>query len=354
MSSYEVIGLMSGSSLDGLDLVHIRFSKNSSWQYDILHTHCYTYSSDFRQELSSIKSCNIFDIAALHTRIATVTANYVNDFIAKNAIRRENILLVASHGQTVTHQPQEGFTMQLGCGATLAALTGIHVVNDFRTKDIALGGQGAPMVPIGEKFLFSEYQLFLNIGGISNISIHNADKVIGYDCTPANTLLNHLSQQAGKSYDNSGEMARTGSPNKILFEELNQIPYYGLPSPKSMGTEFIEANFFPKFQQLGIYDALATAVEHIAFQISKCINAASFPSVLVTGGGAKNDFLIETLKKYTPQKSIVIPTEEIVDYKEAMIIGFAGLLRYLQQPNFLASVTGAERDSVGGALYLWY
>lgn len=354
MSSYEVIGLMSGSSLDGMDIVHVRFTKDEKWHYEILHTHCYAYSASFIDQLVHSKNLDVYGIASLHTTIAIHTADYVNEFISSYNINKKDILLLASHGQTIVHQPHRGFTLQLGCGATLAALTKINVVSDFRTKDVALGGQGAPMVPIGEKYLFPQYKVFLNIGGISNIAIHHPDAIIGYDVGPGNTLLNFLSRKAGSAYDAGGAMALQGKVERTLFQQLNTIPFYTFPIPKSMGTEYIEKNFFSAFDHLSISDALATAVEHIAFQIAHSINSYPFSSVFVTGGGAKNCFLIDRIKHYAPQKEIVTPEPIIIDYKEALIIGFAGLLRYLEKPNFLATVTGAKQDSVGGALYLWY
>jgi anhydro-N-acetylmuramic acid kinase len=336
-----------------LDIVHVRFTKENDWRYSILHAYCYKYENAFRDKITKIKSFDIFGIAALHHEIAIVTSHYVNDFLVKNNISKEDILLIASHGQTVLHQPHEGYTLQLGCGGTIAALTGIDVVSDFRTKDIAYGGQGAPMVPVGEKFLFPEFSAFLNIGGICNISIHDKDKVVGYDCAPANTLLNYFSRKVGKEYDPHGEISRTGKVDTGCLENLNNIPYYSLSIPKTMGTEYIEAFYFRELDNLNIPDALATAVEHIAYQIATCINREHTDAVYATGGGARNTFLIERIRSYLPNKKLVIPDEQIIDYKEALIIGFSGLLRYLKQPNFLSSVTGARQDSVGGALYLW-
>lgn len=347
---------MSGSSLDGLDIVLVEFKKTETWSYIIQHAQCFDYPSAFRTQLQNILNLNVFELARLNKEIGIITANFINQFLDSNKIDRNLITCIASHGQTLVHQPQKGYTLQIGCASTIAALTKINVVSDFRTKDIALGGQGAPMVPIGEKHLFSEYKTFLNIGGISNISIHSPDKILGFDCSPANTLLNFLAQKIGHQYDKNGDFARNGKLDNQLLAQLNNDNYYQQLPPKSLGTEYISKYFFPLFENYTpIEDALHTATHHIAKQIAACIptNLPLDEKILVTGGGSHNQFLIEQIQLHT-KLHLVVPNKTITDFKEALIIGFAGLLRILEQPNFLKSVTGASKDSVGGAIYLWY
>ncbi len=348
-TKFEVIGLMSGSSLDGLDICFVEFQEqNTQWSFEIKAAKCYPYQQELQGDLRKIGEGSAFQLAEMHTKLSKIKAEYVQQFFEEFPISK-NATLIVSHGQTIFHQPEKSFTTQIGCGATLSALTNKTVVCDLRTYDIALGGQGAPLVPFGEKYLFHEYQSFLNIGGICNISTHDKDKIEAYDVCPGNTLLNLLSAQVGQNYDEDGKLARSGQVNEDLFKQLSLINYYQKAFPKSLGTEHILKDWCEIIQNnnLSTADAMATVVEHIAFELGKVLKNSS---VMVTGGGALNSYLIERIAAHTNSK-IFLPSQEMIEFKEALIIAFVGLNRYLGRNNFYSSVTGAQRDNMGGAIY---
>jgi anhydro-N-acetylmuramic acid kinase len=258
--------------------------------------------------------------------------------------------LIASHGHTIFHQPEKGFTFQLGNGASIAAETGIPTVADFRTGDVALGGQGAPLVPVGDKLLFSDYESCLNLGGFANISFDQHGKRIAFDICPVNFILNDLAQKSGWPYDTGGELGRSGNMNRELLEQLNQLAFYRQSPPKSLGREWMNHYFMPLMaaDEIPLNDQLRTAYEHIAIQISNA--SPVHGKMLVTGGGAFNTFLIERLKHHL-KCEIVIPHAEIIQFKEALVFAFLGLLRFMGEINCYASVTGARRDSSAGVTY---
>ncbi len=374
---FHVIGLMSGSSLDGLDICYVRFIINDlRFKYEILQADCIEYTSDFRERLRNATNLSAFEFAKLHTELGNYFGKLTNDFIQKNKI--ETLDFICSHGQTVFHQPLSGFTSQIGCGAQIAAQTNCKVICDLRTADVANGGQGAPIVPIAEQYLFSEYKFFLNIGGIANISFHNpksikglseVEEIIAYDVCAANTLLNYLAQQKGLEYDKNGGLSKNGTIIYALLEDLNNIEFCELLPPKSLGTEHIYDNWIPLFDKYddSIEDKLATAVEHIAMQVNESIvhNPQSTETnnnkigglstvdhrLLITGGGAHNTFLVERIQHHTNIK-VEVPDKLTVQYKEALAMAFIGLLRILEMPNCIASVTGARKNVIGGAIYL--
>ncbi|MCO5230654.1 MAG: anhydro-N-acetylmuramic acid kinase [Chitinophagales bacterium] len=350
MKEYQVIGLMSGTSLDGLDICLARFTEeNDTWSFEILDAVCYEYNSDFQGTLRSLHQGTAYQLAEMHHQFSVMQAKYIQRFFEKQQGNHQAEIIV-SHGQTIFHQPHQSFTTQIGCGATLSALTGKPVVSDLRTYDMALGGQGAPLVPFGEKYLFPEYSSFINIGGICNISIHDVKSIKAFDVCPGNTLLNLLSQQMGFPYDQHGEISRIGKVNPYLLKTLEAVPYYQKPFPKSLGTEHLLSDWMPHIDgiNISIEDKLATVVEHIAKEISDSIQGQS--KTLVTGGGAYNQYLIERIQHYSSSK-IDVPSKEIIEFKEALIIGFLGLMRYLGRNNCLSTVTGAKRDNMGGAIY---
>lgn len=348
---------MSGSSLDGLDLVYVRFKIDDlRFEYEILESDCVDYDDGLKDKLRNIANGTAFELAQLHMELGRYFGKLTRIFMDTHGIG--SVDFIASHGQTIFHQPQLGFTSQIGCGAQLAAATGSPVVCDLRSSDIAYGGQGAPIVPITERYLFPDHKLFLNIGGIANIAIHEADgRVTAYDTCAANTLLNHFARQAGMEYDAHGDLARSGSIVPELLDVLNAIPFCHQSPPKSLGTEHILRDWLPLFDpyDVSVADKLCTSVEHIAMQIRNACHHSTFniqhSSLLVTGGGALNTFLIERLQAHCPVP-VTVPDERTVKFKEALAMAFSGLLRWRQQPNVLASVTGATRDSIGGAVYL--
>jgi anhydro-N-acetylmuramic acid kinase len=358
---YRAIGLMSGSSLDGMDIVFTELQENAgSWTYEILNAHCYSYSPEWRQKLSSAISLSGFEYQVLHTEYGHYIGNLVNRFIEENDLHYK-VALIASHGHTTFHVPAKKMTAQLGDGAAIAAETGLPVVTDLRALDVALGGQGAPIVPIGEKLLLGDYNYYLNIGGIANISFTENSTRIAFDVCPANRVLNMLANDAGKEFDENGALAAAGFVYAPLLAALNQLEYYGDPWPKSLANDFGTDVVYPMIKKAGISanDALRTYIEHIIVQIKNAIGDVVRPlqatgsRLLVTGGGAFNSFLVQRLKDELKEVHIdvVIPDENLVKYKEALIMALIGVLRWREEYNVLSSVTGAVRDSIGGALW---
>lgn len=356
---YRTIGLMSGSSLDGLDIAFVEFHENAGkWSFEIQKADCYAYPEEWIKRLKDSISLSALEYQLLHVDYGHYLGQQVNAFIEANELQFK-IALIASHGHTAFHVPGRKMTAQLGDGAAIAAETHLPVVTDLRAIDIALGGQGAPIVPIGEKLLFGNYDYFLNIGGIANLSI-NATQYIAFDVCAANRVLNMLANNAGKEFDENGEMARLGKVDDTLLEKLNQLDYYRQPHPKSLANHFGTDIVYPliKERNVSTNDALRTYCEHIAVQIKNAISVSELPSpasrLLVTGGGALNDFLVEQLNQQLRFLNIdvMIPDKKLVNYKEAMIMALIGVLRWRQEYNVLSSVTGAKRDSIGGALWL--
>jgi anhydro-N-acetylmuramic acid kinase len=354
---YRVIGLMSGSSLDGIDIAYCILDENGGkYQYIIEHSACKVYPKALQESLLNCNKLNIEQYLLLDVELAKFFASAVNDFIEENQLQHK-VHLIASHGHTTLHRPQIGYSAQIGCGATLSALTGISVVNQLRSVDVALGGSGAPIVPIAEQLLFKDTQLFLNIGGISNISIHTDNNVIAYDVCAANRVLNLLANTMGHAYDDGGAIAQTGTVNQKLLDEINALPYFNLPYPKSLANEFGQETVYNLIQQsnANVPDAMATMVEHIAQQIAKAVqqNTSTNTKMLITGGGAHNTFLIQkiTERRAVHDCEIVLPDKNTIDYKEALAMALIGTLRWREENNVLNSVTGATRNSIGGALW---
>lgn len=342
---------MSGTSLDGLDIACCTFEQiGESWNYKIEEAITYKYKDEWSKKLASVHNTSAYEFALANTEYGYYLAEKVNEFIAEKSIA--TIDLIASHGHTIFHQPEKNFTFQLGSGAAIAGRTGIITVCDFRSLDVALNGQGAPLVPIGDALLFPGFDYCLNLGGIANISFDKNRKRVAFDICPVNLVLNHLAQTLGNSYDNEGDLARSGSLDKILLEKLNNLDFYETTGAKSLGREWVEKVFFPVLNSFEISseDKLNTVCEHIAMQIAKHAKDVK-AKMLVSGGGAYNNYLMERIK-FHAKADIVIPDNETIEYKEALIFAFLGLLRFDQKNNTLASVTGASTDSIGGAIYL--
>lgn len=344
---------MSGTSMDGLDIALTSFVENKGeWSFDLLHCKTYSYTEDWIKKLSTSKVLSGIELTILDAELGKLFAQNVNNFLREFSIEAESIDFIASHGHTVFHQPERGFTLQIGCGESLSFLTEIPVINDFRTKNVLAGGQGAPLVPIGDKYLFSEYDACINIGGFTNITLNqHGHPLIAFDISPGNLPINLLAQQLGKQYDENGEIARQGKTDLELLNTLNQIDYYSLTPPKSLGTEWLENQFLNCLDaETDTSDKINTITEHIADQITRVLNSHEIRKALITGGGAKNTYLIERIRSKT-NAEIVIPMSEIIDFKEALIFGFLGCLNQLNKPNSLASVTGSRRDVIGGAYH---
>lgn len=357
---YRAIGLMSGSSLDGLDIVFAEIHENGGkWSYEIKAAECFSYSPEWVDKLKNAVTLNALDYQLLHIDYGHYLGGQVNRFIEEHQLQYK-VAVIGSHGHTTFHVPAKKMTAQLGDGAAIAAVTSLPVVSDLRALDVALGGQGAPIVPIGEKLLLGDYDYFLNIGGIANISL-NAAEYTAFDICAANRVLNMLAADAGKIYDEGGQMAASGKINNDLLEKLHQLEYYRQSFPKSLANDFGTDTVYPLIRDTGcgIADALRTYTEHIALQVKEAIASTSQIStasrqLLVTGGGAFNTFLVQRLKDQLQPLNIdvVIPDEKLVKYKEALIMVLIAVLRWREETNVLASVTGAKRDSVGGAMWM--
>ena len=354
--NWHVIGIMSGTSLDGVDLAYVKISRNRAYDFEILQTKSINYSEIWKNKLQKAFSYSGEKLTKIDAEYGIYLGELVMDFLAENDI--EKLDFIASHGHTIFHNPEQNYTLQIGSGAHLSATTGKKVICDFRTQDVALGGQGAPLVPIGDQVLFSNYDFCLNIGGFANVSYDNWADRIAYDICPANIVLNLFTRLEGFDYDDKGRMASKGTVNKQLLEKLDALEFYTQEQPKSLGYEYVVDMILPIFAEfdLTFEDRLRTFVEHIATQIASCINEAATNfdeeelTVLITGGGAFNDFMIQRIKDLT-NAQIVIPSRDIIDFKEALLFAFLGVLKDQEEVNCLKSVTGACRDHSSGVIY---
>lgn len=345
----QAIGLMSGTSLDGLDICFARFEKkDSNWSFQILKAETIPYPEVWENKLRNSIHLTAEELLALNSEYGFYLGQLVQDFIQKHHL--ENVDMIASHGHTVFHQPQKKFTLQIGDGRAIKLVTQLPVIYDFRSQDVLMGGNGAPLVPIGDELLFSSYDACLNLGGFSNISLKINNKRIAFDIAPANIILNKLAQKFNKNFDENGELARSGKLNEELLNKLNSLDFYLQPYPKSLGIEWCNEYVFPLLtDHIECIDLLATFTEHISQQISHVINENNLNNVLVTGGGAYNSYLIEKVQQKT-QTKIIIPGKEIIDYKEALIFAFMGVLRQNGEINVLSSATGSEEDHSSGVI----
>lgn len=350
MKSYVSIGVMSGTSLDGLDLVACRFTLNESWQYEVLKANTIPYSHKWVNKLADAANLSALDLAFLNNDLGKFIGKQVNDFCKNINLKPD---LVSSHGHTVFHQPQNKLTLQIGSGAMIAATTHFPVACDFRPQDVALNGQGAPLVPIGDELLFGEYDFCLNLGGIANVSFRENDERIAFDICPANMAFNLFIKELGYEYDMDGNFGRTGIVQDELLQLLNELDFYKQNGPKSLGREWFDEEFLPLVRsfQLSPADTLRTVYEHVSDQISLAVDQYPKGRMLITGGGAHNVFLIELLSEKTKHKTIV-PSSQLIDFKEAIIFAFLGVLRLREENNCLKSVTGADRDHCSGIIYL--
>ena len=358
-NTWNAIGVMSGTSVDGLDIVVATFSHYKNWQYKITKTASIDYPDNLRNGLMDCIYASAEELVFLDLNLGVFIGERISDFLKDLDMP---IDLIASHGHTVFHQPEKGMTKQIGDGQTILHKTGILTINDFRAMDVLNRGQGAPLVPIGDQYLFPEFDVCLNIGGFANISYTGHDgKRIAFDTGPANLLLNYLSRKIDHQFDPNGDNARKGELIDKIYQDFNTLPYYDLDPPKSLGLEWVNKNIINDLNNstYQVKDLLHTCTKHISCQINKAIRTEFQKiikpdreiKVLVTGGGAHNQFLMECLRKDGININYIIPSNEIVDYKEALIFAFLGVLRYLGQENILRSATGAIIDSIGGTLH---
>ena len=342
---------MSGTSLDGIDLAHINFTiKDNKWRHEVLESETISYSQDWLNKLKVAVSFSNEELIELNEEYTELLGYIIKSFIANHKIK--NLDAVCSHGHTILHQPQNGFTLQIGNLPKIAEIIQEKVVCDFRVQDVKLSGQGAPLVPIGDRILFSEYDYCLNLGGFSNVSFEDNSKRIAFDISPVNTVLNFYASKLGLNYDDKGKIARSGNINSDLLKELNTLDYYKKPFPKSLGFEFVKEIVLPLIENysIPIEDKMHTFTEHIALQTSLALPNKT-GKILITGGGAYNDFLTERMQFHLPNIQIIIPDNKTLEFKEALIFALLGVLKLRNEINVLSSVTGAMKDHSSGIIY---
>ena len=342
---------MSGTSLDGVDLAHINFEiKNGKWSYKIFECDTISYSNEMISKLKNGIHLSSIELSELNIEYTNLLGNIISEFIDKNNI--SNLDAVCSHGHTILHQPQNGFTLQIGNLPEIAKITNQKVVCDFRVQDVLFGGQGAPLVPIGDKILFSEFDYCLNLGGFSNISFEENNERIAFDISPVNTVLNFYANTFGLEYDDKGKISESGNINLELLDELNQLEFYQKTYPKSLGFEFVNEIILPILENFPISteDKMRTFTEHIAFQIGKILQQKT-GKLLISGGGVYNDFLIDRIKNHLPKTEIIIPDEKTIKFKEALIFALLGVLKLRNEINVLSSVTGANQNHSAGEVF---
>ncbi len=354
----RIIGLISGSSLDGLDVALCHFSGKSpsAVKWSLVRTETFEFSEGLLLKLKQVSSCSVIPLKKLEVEFTEFCISAIEQFLEKVEV---DVDYIASHGHTVFHYPEDGFTLQIGSGALLAEGTGIPCISDLRSNDIALGGQGAPVAPIVEQWLYRGYDYYINLGGIANISVHSDSEIISFDSCPCNQVLNFVAQRKGMPYDKGGLLAQSGQPNSDLIRKMKTHSYFGLPAPKSLDNSWVHEEFITKYidSDLSPEDLLASMSHFIADQLSddltRNIHKAHAPSqILLTGGGAHNHFLVDVLRsKLKGNIKLVIPEKQTIDFKEAVLIALMGYLRVHKIPNIIPSVTGAKRPSTSGAMY---
>jgi anhydro-N-acetylmuramic acid kinase len=351
--SYTVLGMMSGTSCDGLDMALTRiFCEHGKWHFEILAAETIPYQTNQQSILKSLTEVSAAELMKLHAEWGSYFGGCAREFMNQHS--KQAVDFIASHGHTVFHQPDRHWTFQMGSGAALAVAAQCPVVCDFRTTDVSYGGQGAPLVPIGDRLFFPDYDFCLNLGGFANISYELNKERLAFDVCPLNLPLNKLATRLDVEFDEDGRFARQGVVNEELLKRLNALAYYQVSPPKSLGIEWLNSQFYSivKEYNIPVVDLLATVTEHCAMQISKCVAGWS-GKVLVTGGGAFNQFLLERVKFHASNMEWVVPSADLVNFKEALIFALLGVLRWELQINALDTVTGASQSSTGGAVYYY-
>ena len=339
---YTVLGIMSGTSLDGIDLAICTFTKNQEWEYKIEKSNTLKYPIYWKSKLGTLHAQNKAIVEQTDIQFGQYIGETINTFL-----NGEKVDFIASHGHTIFHQPENKYTLQIGCGKTISQVTKTTTVNDFRSLDVSLNGQGAPLVPIGDLHLFPNYKYCINLGGFANISIKKESEITAFDICPVNIVLNQVCKELNIDYDNNGDIAKKGKLVPKLIQQLNQLSFYEKIPPKSLGREWVEKQIIPLIINQKTEDILHTFCEHIAIQIGKQLKGNT---ALFTGGGVFNQYLMTRIQHYSTSE-ITIPNQEIIEYKEALIFAFLGVLRIRNEVNCLQSVTGAERDNCGGVIH---
>jgi len=344
-----VLGLMSGTSMDGLDISCSRYyKKNNIWTFELIAGETIPYTKKIKSDL--LKTFNKeHDLIDMDMNFGLVLSDFVHQFLKKHHLQVD---LISSHGHTIFHNPKHGYTKQIGLGSVIAKNTGVTVVSNFRQQDIDFGGQGAPLVPIGDQLLFSAYDSCLNLGGIANISFEWKENRLAYDISPCNMILNYLAKKHGKDFDYFGSIASSGHVDLDLLDQMNKLNYYDLDIPKSLGKEYVDSVFMPLINQSNIpnQDILCTFVDHVAMQISHVFSKFKLSNSLITGGGVFNKYLVSRISHFS-NTEIIIPDNDMVNLKEAIIFGFLGVLRILNQNNCLSSATGSSQNHSSGDIY---
>ena len=350
-NTYYVLGIMSGTSLDGIDIAYIKFERQKSWSFKIKEAETFSYSKLWKNKLQNAIELTQVELEVLDEAYTRFLGEIINSFINKHKI--VNLDLVCSHGHTIHHRPEDKYTCQIGNKPVLSQLLQKNVICDFRVQDVSLGGQGAPLVPIGDKLLFPAYDYCVNLGGFANISTQKDNQRLAYDICPVNIVLNHYSEQIGYAFDDGGKLAASGAIHPELLNKLNNLAYYKLSPPKSLGLEWVKENVFPIINsyEISTKNILRTFTEHVVFQISSEIEKPN-EKVLITGGGAYNNFLIQRLRMLS-NSNIIVPEATVIEFKEALIFGLLGVLKFEDKVNVLSSVTGAKRDHSSGVVYMF-
>ncbi len=356
-NTYNIIGVMSGTSIDGLDLAYCAFERDEShgMQYSILQAETIPYSDQWISRLTNLSDQSAEVFAKTDVYYGHLIGQEVNSFITRHKLNGQ-VDFVSSHGQTIFHNPQKSYTVQIGHGSAIAKECGLPVVNDLRTTDMAYGGQGAPIVPVGERDLFPDYRVFINLGGITNIQFHG-EAIEGYDVCSANILLDRLANLINLQFDQNGHKARQGQVNAVLLHKLNSLAYFAKNRPKTLHADDVIRESMPLILSMGlsVEDSLSTVVEHIAEKINLALEEQNVPegeAILVTGGGAFNSYLMERIQMKSQQQFVIPDDDNIIKFKEALIMAYMGLLRWEGKPNVIHTVTGATKDTCNGCIYL--
>ena len=353
------LGIMSGTSLDGIDICYVEFKKEDDSYFKIINSKTFKYNSIWLNKLSDVHLKNDLQIKKIDLEYGMLISQKIIEF--KNDNNISNLDFISSHGHTVKHKPPY-YSIQIGNGKVIRDLTNVTTINDFRSQDIRLGGQGAPLVPIGDKYLFGNYDSCLNLGGIANISFGNSGNIKAFDVCGCNILLNKYSKIYDREFDEFGQLSSRGRVIPELIESLDSISYNQIEGPKSLDKEKLLKDNYKvideylanksdiDLKRIG-YDVLATIVEHISNEIFSVVSKQNnLKNILITGGGAKNIFLIEQIKRKI-NCSVIIPDEILVDYKEALIFAFMGKLRLQNKINCLKTVTGSKKDHSSGTIF---
>lgn len=346
---YTLIGVMSGTSLDGLDLAKVTFSNNNGkWTFELNDSRSVSFEKPLLQKLQNAMNLSGYELISLDRLLGKFIGEEILHFDLRDT------QAIASHGHTIFHEPHKGITHQIGSLNEIYAKTKLPVIGDFRTLDVALKGEGAPLVPVGDIHLFPQYDATLNFGGIANIT-YLGKKIEAFDVCPLNQVLNYLcNKHFNCEYDKSGHLGKNGKVNGDLLEYFNQYDFYDKKGPKSLGKEDVDSYFISEINHssLSPTDILATYYEHISQKIVEVLITKNVNKVICSGGGVYNDFLIESIieKLKNTNVKLIIPDPEIIEFKEAIIFAFLGLFRGLEINNIYKEVTGAKENNLGGAL----